>query len=135
MQIQNTQVIEELTYRKNELEAALPYLSGAEGDLTYKLKIEVVEAIYDKSRRTFIRCIVPIREKSPEGFGLSRAHLSGLRHFTRRLQEIKLFDRNSWFLTHASVEKDVKRCLSNAQEDIEGLSNGYDLLLNPMSID
>lgn len=124
------QALEKIQYRHTELQIILPYLSRAEGALTNKEMIEVVEAVFDKSRRAFINYIIPLKRESPSIFGLARTHLSGLRYLTQRLQEIKLFDNGSGkLMNHAAIEDDINMYLRNAHEDIKGVADSYSRLL------
>ncbi len=118
-----------IKYRHTELSATVPYLTGLKGDLTTELMIDVVRAVFDKSRRTFRDYISSLRCKFPVIVNLTRVHLSRLGDSDRCLREIKPFDY-SFAVDHAAIKNDAKKHLTEAIENIIGIMNCYGVILD-----
>lgn len=125
----NEQTLEMIKYRHTELGATLLYLTGFKGNLTTELMIDVVRAVFDKSRRTFRDHISSLRYKFPEIVNLTRVHLSRLGDSDRYLREIKPFD-DSFAVDHAAIKNDAKKHLIEAIKDIMGIMGCYGEILD-----
>jgi len=108
-------------YRGKEFAASCPHLISDR--LSYRQKINLVDAIYQKARRTFRENVRHLLSDHPVGFGLYRAHLVDLEKAVEQLLGLKRLHNEG------AVTDDINEYISSAMEDIVGITRACDIIL------
>jgi hypothetical protein len=108
-------------YRGKEFAASCPHLINDK--LSYRQKISLVEAVYEKARRTFRENVRHLLSDHPAGFGLYRVHLVDLGKSVEQLLGLKRLHNEE------AVINDIDAYISSAMEDIVGITRACDIIL------